>query len=376
MLPGHADAAVQLDALLRGVHRDRRAQRLRDARRQRTRVVGRVAGGGPCQHEVLPDVGEPVLESLERADRAAELVALLEVGDGGVETPLGEAELLGREQPRGRPQCTVHGGLGGVRTGEQRAGRAVERHVDDRAGQVERDHRCHRDTLLCNGNSMQLRAVRPGGRHEEDVRDEAVRDRPDPSRAARRRPRGPRPGSRRRARWRGRRRARRPCHRRRGRRAAPAPRSPALQPSSAVVASTALPRNGTGATNRPSSSITTAVSRIDAPCPPSSSGTCSDAAPSPVSSRHSARSYGSSVSQRARTDVGCRAVGQQVLDAGAELVLDVRVQEVHRGRSSCAVGDPARPARFGCRRVISVGPSRRPSCRCVVRPAVRARARR
>ena len=52
------------------------------------------------------------------------------------------------------------------------------------------------------------------------------------------------------------------------------------QASSAVVATTELVRNGTGAQARPSSSCTAAASTADAPAPPSSSGTSSPARPS------------------------------------------------------------------------------------------------
>ena len=52
----------------------------------------------------------------------------------------------------------------------------------------------------------------------------------------------------------------------------------------ATVASTALDRNGTGATARPISSITTAASRALAPAPPSCSGTNRPAIPSSAAS--------------------------------------------------------------------------------------------
>ncbi len=68
------------------------------------------------------------------------------------------------------------------------------------------------------------------------------------------------------------------------------------------MARTALPRYGVGAAARPSSSATTAASRAEAPAPPASSGTSREAAPrSRARVRHSFRSYGSEVSQRART---------------------------------------------------------------------------
>src|SRR5262245_47726815 len=58
--------------------------------------------------------------------------------------------------------------------------------------------------------------------------------------------------------------------------------------SSAAVARTALPRNGTGATDRPTSSDTTADSRNDAPAPPNDSGISRPAQPTSAASvRHS-----------------------------------------------------------------------------------------
>ena len=55
------------------------------------------------------------------------------------------------------------------------------------------------------------------------------------------------------------------------------------------MATTALPRYGTGATDRPSSSATVAASRNVAPAPSSSSGTSSPAQPRSVASAcHSA----------------------------------------------------------------------------------------
>src|SRR5690606_37262817 len=58
--------------------------------------------------------------------------------------------------------------------------------------------------------------------------------------------------------------------------------------SSTDVVSTALPKNGTGATLRPSSSSTRAVSLEDTPWPPSSSGTGNPASPNSADNvRHS-----------------------------------------------------------------------------------------
>ena len=58
------------------------------------------AGHQPRRLEFGGQVGEAVLERLEGADRAAELLALLDVGEGVVEGALGDAEhRRGEDQP-------------------------------------------------------------------------------------------------------------------------------------------------------------------------------------------------------------------------------------------------------------------------------------
>jgi hypothetical protein len=109
VLPGEPDAAVQLHALLRRVHRGvaagRLGQRDRDGRVRvaRGEAGSRVPGGGTRLGDGHPQVGQPVLEGLEGAHRAGELMPFLQVGHRHVQAPLGHAELFGGEHrgPRG-----------------------------------------------------------------------------------------------------------------------------------------------------------------------------------------------------------------------------------------------------------------------------------
>ena len=139
VLPGHADAAVQLDRLLGGVHGDLRAERR--GHRDRDRCVGVVGGerrggvprGGVGLLDLGVQVGEPVLEGLEPADDAAELPALLEVGDRGLERPAGDADLLGGEQPGAHLQSGVDRGGRRPRT---RSVRSAPSRSTDASGRV------------------------------------------------------------------------------------------------------------------------------------------------------------------------------------------------------------------------------------------------
>ena len=99
---------------------------------------GRVPGRGPGLGHAHPHVGQPVLEGLERADRAGELVPFLDVGDGHLQAPLGHAELLGGEQPapavrRARPPRRPRPRPLAIRL----PGDLVQRHVGQLPGDVQ-----------------------------------------------------------------------------------------------------------------------------------------------------------------------------------------------------------------------------------------------
>ncbi len=118
VLPGEADTAVQLHRL--GRHRPQRLQRLRERQRPRTglgrtvrshrslgpgpttaRRPGRVVRRRARRLERHIQIGEPVLDRLEGTDGPAELLALLDVGDGSGQRRIGRADRLG-SQRRGR----------------------------------------------------------------------------------------------------------------------------------------------------------------------------------------------------------------------------------------------------------------------------------
>ncbi len=102
-----------------------------------------------------------MLERLEAADRAVELLALLEVADGLRQAPVGQAELLGGEQSGAGPQRAAYGGFGLA----QAAGRCgVEDDPRHRAGQVQGGLRG--DGRVRCGHRVQAAVV---GGNQEDV---------------------------------------------------------------------------------------------------------------------------------------------------------------------------------------------------------------
>src|SRR5256886_969201 len=98
-------------------------------------AAGRVPGARARLRQQHPQLGEPVLEPLERADRPAELVPRLQVLDGRVEAPLRDAELLAGQQDCAGRACRPD------RAGHQPARCARERDVGQPPRQVERGHR-------------------------------------------------------------------------------------------------------------------------------------------------------------------------------------------------------------------------------------------
>ncbi len=172
--------AVQLDALLGGVHRGAGAVRLRERRGDRGvgvtggRGGGGVPGGGARLFEFGPDVGDPVLERLEPADLASELTAFLQVGDGGVQAPLRQPHLFGGEErgaqterPLQRAGAVGDGDHAGVADGD----------VGELPGHVERDHRLDRRGV--HRHQVQRHPVRPADRDQQGVRLESADDGPD-----------------------------------------------------------------------------------------------------------------------------------------------------------------------------------------------------
>jgi hypothetical protein len=118
---------VQLHALLGREHRGLGAVRLGQGGRDR-RVVGTDARGGVARHraglcDARPQVGEAVLQRLERADRATELVPVLQVVDGGVEAPLRQPHLFGGEQRGARRERGGHRTHGRFPLGKRLPGR-------------------------------------------------------------------------------------------------------------------------------------------------------------------------------------------------------------------------------------------------------------
>src|SRR5690606_20812776 len=96
MLPGHADAAVQLQVLFGRQHRQVGAVRLGEGHgglgfgAVASQRISGVARGRPRGAHPGPQIGQAVLDGLERADLPAELVAGQRVLHSGVQAVLGE----------------------------------------------------------------------------------------------------------------------------------------------------------------------------------------------------------------------------------------------------------------------------------------------
>src|SRR5690606_14078782 len=103
VLPGEADAAVELDHVARDAQVGVGAEALGGVQRQRAGLVhfveraGRPPYGGARLLDLDRAVGETVLVSLERTHRPSELLAFLRKGDGAIERLLRAAERFSSE---------------------------------------------------------------------------------------------------------------------------------------------------------------------------------------------------------------------------------------------------------------------------------------
>ena len=125
VLPGDRDAAVHLDRL--GGHLGERLAGGEPGQcgRRGRRLGDRVVDDRPRRLHRDVQVGHPVLERLEAADRAAELHAVLGVFDGQVQALGGGADLLGGQQDRGDVGEPGSAPRSAVSFGSNRASRRV-----------------------------------------------------------------------------------------------------------------------------------------------------------------------------------------------------------------------------------------------------------
>ena len=118
VLPGEADAAVDLDVLGRAVEVRLGTERLGEARGDRQFVVtflgrpGGVVRGRLRRLDVQEHVGALVLDRLERSDRPTELHAVLRVLDRVVEDALRATDLFGGQRRGGDLQRRLETGQG------------------------------------------------------------------------------------------------------------------------------------------------------------------------------------------------------------------------------------------------------------------------
>ncbi len=167
VLPGVADAAENLDALMRAadgrVHRHHRGHCGGELGGRAEAGAGQRGSGVPGRGGGLLGGGEhpgaAVLDRLELADRPAELMAHLGVAGGGGDRPVRDAARLGPEQ--GRRQRADQGRWQAVQDPAGRHGQPGGPHPAGRAGQVQAVHRRdlqvggvhrHPDPLLAAGH--------------------------------------------------------------------------------------------------------------------------------------------------------------------------------------------------------------------------------
>ena len=118
VLPGDPDSAEHLNAVLdvglRGLDPDARGDSRGNGQLAVIAVscgAGSIGGGhrhllGAAQH-----LGAQVLDRLEAADRLAELLTHLGVGDGGIQRPSGDSRRFGGQHSRGQVRHPVRGGV-------------------------------------------------------------------------------------------------------------------------------------------------------------------------------------------------------------------------------------------------------------------------
>ena len=154
VLPGEADAAVGLQAHLRNLRAgvaDIGLGDARDLRRGRTTVGDGLRGGRRTRGAHLDpetDVGEDVLERLERPDRATERDARLRVLNRDLGELAHRADRLGEGERDRHVELGVDARLGAAARAEHRAVRehdVVEAHVGEATGEVESVERHDRD---------------------------------------------------------------------------------------------------------------------------------------------------------------------------------------------------------------------------------------
>src|SRR2546423_4007169 len=108
VLPREADAAVELRAFARGAVEEIREMSLGQRRVPLGLIMDAIEGMRrvPPQRqrrlEIAGEVGQLMLDRLERTDRLTELHALERIAHRGLEATLGTAECIGREQHRAR----------------------------------------------------------------------------------------------------------------------------------------------------------------------------------------------------------------------------------------------------------------------------------
>src|SRR5665811_1400989 len=105
-------------------------------------------------HDV--QVGQPVLDRLEPAHRAAELLTVKEIRNSVVQAPLRDAQLLRGQQRGPQLERIAHRGVAGFRDGYLRRARAGEIDVGELPGHVQGDDRLDADPCSRSRDLVQL----------------------------------------------------------------------------------------------------------------------------------------------------------------------------------------------------------------------------